>query len=221
MKISNKTIKEVKEKAKSFFVDASGCHDWDHVERVYNLSLKIAEKEKADVNIVKLAAYLHDVGRKEEMDSGGKICHAEKGVVLAESILSPYNLDEEIVENIKHCILSHRYRNEHKPTTIEAKVLFDADKLDSIGAVGVARDFLFAGYLGATHLYTGNEKKLAKKAEDYQYTEEDTALLEYYYKLKKVKSKIMTKTGKKIAKERDEYMADFFKRFDLEVKGLL
>ncbi|MFZ3054770.1 MAG: HD domain-containing protein [Minisyncoccales bacterium] len=221
MKINSKIIKEVKEKAKAFFVGASGCHDWDHVERVYNLSLKIAEKEGADVNIVKLAAYLHDIGRKEEMDSNGKICHAEKGVILAESILMPYNLDKEIVENIKHCILTHRHTNNHNPKTIEAKVLFDADKLDSIGAVGVARDFLFAGYLGATHLYTGNEKKLAKKAKDYQYTEEDTALLEYYYKLKKVKSKILTKTGKEIAEERDKYMADFFKRFYLEVKGLL
>ncbi len=221
MKISSKIIKEVKEKAKSFFVNASGCHDWDHVERVYNLSLKIAEKEGADMNILKLAAYLHDIGRKEEMDGGGKVCHAENGVVLAESILFPYNLDEDIVENIKHCILSHRYRNGYKPKTIEAKILFDADKLDSIGAVGVARDFLFAGYLGATHLYTGNEKKLVKKAKDYAYTKEDSALLEYYYKLKNVRSKILTKTGKEIAKERDKYMADFFRRFDLEVKGLL
>jgi uncharacterized protein len=75
--------------------------------------------------------------------------------------------------------------------------------------------------LGATHLYTGNEKKNLKNAKDYAYTKEDTALLEYYYKLKKVKSQILTKTGKKIAEERHAYMVDFFKRFDLEVKGIL
>lgn len=221
MKINSKIIKEIEEKAKSFFVDASGCHDWGHVERVYKLAVKIGKKEGADMNIVKLATYLHDIGRKEEMDGGGKVCHAEKGAELAGIILSSYDLDKEIIENIKHCILSHRYRNEHKPKTIEAKVLFDADKLDSIGAVGVARDFLFAGYLGATHLYTGNEKKNLKNAKDYAYTKEDTALLEYYYKLKKVKSQILTKTGKKIAEERHAYMVDFFKRFDLEVKGIL
>jgi len=221
MKINNKIIEEVKEKAKEFFVSASGCHDWSHVERVYNLALRIAKKEKSDINVIKLAAYLHDVGRREEMQSKGKICHAEKGVELAEKILEKYNLDKDIIENIKHCILTHRFRNDHKPTTIEAKILFDADKLDSIGAVGVGRDFLFAGSSGSNCLYTGNEKKLLKNARDFSFTKEDSAFLEYYFKLKKVKSKILTKTGKKIAEERHNYMVDFFKRFELEVKGLL
>jgi len=221
MKINSKIIGEVKEIAKEFFVGASGCHDWSHVERVYNLCLKIAKTEKADINIVKLSAYLHDVGRREEMQSKGKICHAEKGVELAGKILEKYNLDKEIIENIKHCILSHRYRNNYKPTTIEAKILFDADKLDSIGAVGIGRDFLFAGSSGSNCLYTGNEKKLLKRAREFSYTKEDSALLEYYFKLRKVKSKILTKTGKKIAEERHNYMVDFFKRFELEIKGLL
>ena len=221
MKINNKIINEVKEKAKEFFVGASGCHDWSHVERVYNLSLRIAKTEKVDINILKLVAYLHDVGRKEEMKTQGKICHAERGVKLAENILAEYNLDEEIIKNIKHCILSHRYRNNHKPVTIEAKILFDADKLDSIGAVGIGRDFLFAGSSGSNCLYTGNEKKLLKNAREFSFTKEDSALLEYYFKLRKVKSKMMTKTGKKIAEERHNYMVSFFKRFELEIKGLL
>lgn len=220
MKINNKTIEQIKSKAKEYFVGSSGCHDWTHVERVYSLAIKLAKKEGADINIVKVAAYLHDIGRKEEMEKGGKICHAEKGVELAEKILSPYELDDDIVENIKHCILSHRSRNNHKPKTIEAKVLFDADKLDSIGAVGIGRDFLFAGYLGS-YLYTGKEKKVAKDGEKYAYTREDTALLEYYFNLKKIKSEILTKTGKIFAKERHEYMAEFFKRFELEVDGKL
>ena len=221
MKINNKIIEEVKEKAKEFFVSASGCHDWSHVERVYNLALRIAKKEKADINVIKLAAYLHDVGRREEMQSKGKICHAEKGVELAEKILKKHNLDKETVENIKHCILAHRFRNNHKPATIEAKILFDADKLDSIGAVGVGRDFLFAGSSGSNCLYTGNEKKLVKNAREFTFTKEDSAFLEYYFKLKKVKSKMLTKTGKKIAEERHNYMVNFFKRFELEIKGLL
>jgi uncharacterized protein len=221
MKINNKIIEEVKEKAKEFFVSASGCHDWSHVERVYNLALRIAKKEKADISVIKLAAYLHDVGRREEMQTKGKICHAEKGVEMAEKILEKYNLDKEIIENIKHCILAHRFRNDHRPATIEAKILFDADKLDSIGAVGVGRDFLFAGSSGSNCLYTGNEKKLVKNARDFTYSKEDSAFLEYYFKLKKVKSKILTKTGKKIAEERHNYMVNFFKRFELEIKGLL
>lgn len=220
MKINNKIIKEVKNKTRKFFIGASGCHDWSHVERVYNLAIKIAKKEKANLGIIKLAVYLHDIGRKEEMDSKGKVCHAEKSVELAEKILLSCNLDKKIIENIKQCILSHRYRNDHQPKTIEAKVLFDADKLDSIGAIGIARDFLFAGYLGNC-LYTGNEKKLAKNARSYSYTNEDSALLEYYFKLKKIKEKMLTKTGKKIAEERHNYMADFFRRFEKEIKGIL
>lgn len=222
MKIDNKIIKQIEEEAKGFFVEASGCHDWSHVERVYNLAVKIGKKEKANLDILKLAVYLHDIGRKEEMECKGRICHAEKGSELAEQILLKYNLDKEIVKNIKHCVLAHRYRNSHIPKTIEAKVLYDADKLDSIGAVGIGRDFFFAGYAGCCHcLYTGNEKKNIKNADAYQYTSEDSALLEYYYKLKKVKSKILTKAGKEIAEERHNFMQEFFKRFELEVKGIL
>ena len=220
MKLDNKIIDEIKEKAKAFFAGASGCHDWSHVERVYNLALRIAKEEKADINVIKIASYLHDIGRKEEMQSKGKIDHAKKGVELAENILLKYDLDKGVKENILHCILSHRFRNNNKPKTIEAKILFDADKLDSIGAVGIGRDFLFAGSSGSNCLYTGNEKKLAKNAREYSYTKEDSALLEYYFKLIKVKSKILTKTGKKIAKERHEYMVNFFKKFEAEIKGL-
>jgi uncharacterized protein len=220
MKINSKIIEEVKEKSRQFFVGASGCHDWSHVERVYNLALKIAGKEKADIGVIKLASYLHDIGRKEEMQSRGKIDHAEKGVELAEKILEEYNLDENVKENILHCVLSHRYRNSHVPKTIEAKILFDADKIDSIGAIGIGRDFLFAGSSGSNCLYTGNEKKLAKNAREYSYTKEDSALLEYYFKLVRVKSKILTKTGKEIAKGRHEFMVNFFKKFEAEIKGI-
>jgi uncharacterized protein len=220
MKINKQIIEEIRDKAKEYFVGGDSSHDWSHVERVYNSALKIGKKEGANLDIVKIATYLHDVGRKEEIKSNGKICHAERGVEIAEKILSQHDLKEEIVENILHCILTHRHRNNHNPETIEAKVLFDADKLDSIGAVGIARDFLFAGIYNAP-LYTGREKKIVKEAEKYAYTNDDTALLEYYYKLRKIKDKILTKTAKEFAKERSEYMEEFFKRFDKEIKGIL
>lgn len=221
MIINRKIIEEVKIEAQKFFVGASGCHDWSHVERVYSLALRIAKTEKADIDVIKLSAYLHDIGRKEEMQGKGKVDHAGKGVKLAEKILAKYDLAKNVKENILHCILSHRYRNNYKPETIEAQILFDADKLDSIGAVGIGRDFLFAGSSGSNCLYTGKEKELVKRAREFSYTKEDSALLEYYFKLRKVKSKMLTKTGKKIAKERHEYMVNFFKRFELEIKGEL
>lgn len=103
----------------------------------------------------------------------------------------------------------------------EAKVLFDADKLDSIGAVGIARDFLFAGNAGSKTLYTGNEKLLAQSGKNYSFTEEDSAFLEYEIKLKHIKNKLLTSTGKKIAEERHKFMEAYFKRFWEEVEGIL
>lgn len=221
MKINEKIIEAIKGEAREFFVGASACHGWSHVERVHDLAVRLARKEKADAAVVSIAAYLHDIGRREEVRSKGRLDHAEEGVRLAREILMHYDFAEEAKENILHCILTHRFRNEHRPETIEAKVLFDADKLDSIGAIGVARDFLFAGAAGSCCFYTGNEKKLAANARSFSYTEEDSALLEYYFKLRKVKSKIMTKSGKEIARERHDFMVEFFRRFEKEIKGAL
>ena len=219
--ISKQIKHSIEEKAKSFFKNASGCHDWTHVERVKKLALKIAKAEGADLDIVELAVYLHDIGRKKEMKNKGNFCHAEEGAKLAKGILKKYNLSQAVIDNITHCIISHRYRNSHIPNTIEAKVLYDADKLDSIGAIGVARDFLFAGNAGSNCLYIGNEKKISKLKKDYSYTKEDSAILEYEIKLKKVKGRIITKTGKKIAQERHLFMTKYFTRFWKEVQGEL
>ncbi|MDD2274477.1 MAG: HD domain-containing protein [Candidatus Pacebacteria bacterium] len=220
MKIDKKIIESIKQEAKEFFIKGDSSHDWSHVERVYNSAIKIAKEENANLDVVKIAVYLHDIGRNEEIKSRGKICHAEKGAEIAKKMLSKYNIDEKLVENIIHCILSHRNKNNHHPETIEAKVLFDADKLDSIGAIGIARDFLFAGIYNAP-LYTGREKEILKEADNYAYTRDDTALLEYYHKLSKIKDRIITKTAKKIARDRHNYMKEFFERFNKEIKGTL
>ena len=216
-----KDIEKIELEARKFFVGASGCHDWTHVERVRNLALRIAKKEKADLFVVEVAVLLHDIGRKEEMASKGLFCHAERGGVLARKILKKYKLDNEAIENIVHAIETHRFRKNLPPETLEAKVVFDADKLDSIGAVGIGRDFIFAGHSGSNSLYTGNEKKLAKSGKDYSFTKEDSPILEYEIKLKKIKNKILTKEGKRIANERHKYMVGFFDRFEKEVRGLL
>ncbi len=219
MKISKKIIKKVEQEAKKYFKNASGCHDWTHVERVRTLALEIGKKEKADLEVLEIASFLHDIGRKKEMRNKGKFCHAENGEKIAKKILKNYGIEEEKAKNILHCIITHRFRNSHKPKTIEAKVLYDADKLDSIGAVGIARDFLFAGNAGSNTLYTGNEKRLAELGKDYSYTNEDSAFLEYEIKLKHIKNKVLTKEGKRMAKSRDNYMNEYFKRFWQEVEG--
>lgn len=223
--LTKENLKELEKIAKQYFINASGCHDWSHIERVRNLALKIGQKEKANLKIIEAAVLLHDIGRKFEMENKGKkagikICHATESKKEAREILVNFKkITPKEKENILHSIESHRHRNSLVPDTLEAKVVFDADKLDSIGAVGIARDFLFAGGAGSNCLYTGNEKVLARTGKDYSYTHEDSAILEYEIKLKHIKNKMMTKTGKLMAKERDRFMREFFKKFWLEVEG--
>ena len=217
-------VREVEIIARGYFQDASSCHDFTHVERVRVLAKRIARKEGADEFVVELAALLHDIGRAKEMQSKGQICHAEWGEKEARKILERMQIEEKTIENVCHSIVTHRHRNQHVPQTIEAKCLYDADKLDSIGAVGIARDFVFAGYIGASvpkPLYTGQEKELARTGKDYSYTIEDSALLEYEVKLKHLYKKMLTTEGKKMARERHAYMKEFFTRFWKETKGLL
>ncbi|MDD3386760.1 MAG: HD domain-containing protein [Candidatus Pacebacteria bacterium] len=212
-------IKKIEKEAKKYFESSSGCHDWSHVERVKKLALLIGKKEKADLFVLEIASLLHDIKRKEEMELKGSFCHAIEGEKEAKKILDKYDISDEQKKNICHCIRTHRYRNNDMPETIEAKVLFDADKLDSIGAIGLARAFLFAGSSGSCNLYTNNEKKIAKLKKDMSFTKEDSAILEYEIKLKKIKNEMMTKTGKEMAKDRHNYMVEFIKRFWIEVKG--
>ncbi len=195
-------------------LETGGCHDWSHVERVYRLCMHIGKKERADMEILALSAILHDIGRKYEDKSGGKICHAEKGALLARKLMQKHDTEKEKIDKIVHCIECHRYRGNKKPETKEAKILFDADKLDSIGAIGIGRAFLFAGEMGAKLHNKGINIEKTKS-----YTEEDTAYREFIFKLRKVKDMMMTAEGRRIAKKRHEFMVNFFERLNKEFEG--
>jgi uncharacterized protein len=218
-KITKNLIKQIEAEAKKYFENSSGCHDWTHVERVRNLALKIGKKEKVDLGILEMAALLHDICKSDELKCQGKFCHAERGAALAQRILKKHGIDEDAIKRVAHCIIAHRYRNNYRPETIEAKVLSDADKLDAIGAVGIARDFVAAGFIGTPVLYTGTEKKLAKSNEKHSYSDVDTAILEYEVKLKHLKSIMFTREGRRIGKERHKFMEKFFARFWEEARG--
>lgn len=207
---------KIKKEAKEHFLKARGSHDWNHIERVYNLALKIGKKENADLEILKLAAILHDIGRKYQDDSNGKIDHSEEGARLAKEILERYNFDEEKTKKIIHCIETNRFRGKYEPKSKEARVLFDADKLDSIGAVGIGRAFLFAGEIGA-----GLHSKDVDTEKTKEYSKDDTAYREFLVKLRKIEGRMFTKEGKRIAKERHRFMVDFFERLNKEVDGKL
>lgn len=192
----------------------NSCHELEHTERVYNLAIHIGKTEKADLEVLGLAAILHDIARKEQDESGGKIDHAQRGAELAGEILTKYNLPKEKLDNIVHCIATHRFRDNNKPETLEAKILYDADKLDAVGAIGIGRAFSFAGHLGAK--VHDENVDMDSKAE---YTKDDTAYREFLVKLVKIKDKVITDEGKRIATERHQFMEQFFERINKEVRG--
>ncbi|MEK7547592.1 MAG: HD domain-containing protein [Patescibacteria group bacterium] len=212
MNIFNKILPE----AKKFFLDARGSHNFEHTERVMKLCMHIGKKEKADLKILKIAAVLHDIGRKFEDESKGKICHAKKSAELARKILKKYNFPQSKIEKVAHCIEAHRFRNEITPQTLEAKVLFDADKLDSIGAIGIGRAFFFANEVGAKLHESLNETEILKTK---PYTKDDTAYREFVVKLRHIKGKMLTREGKRLAKERHKFMVEFFERLEKETSG--
>ena len=207
----SKAISEIMEIVEMRMNKVRGSHDLEHTKRVYTMAVKLAKKEKADLNIVKLSAILHDIARHKEDLSKGRLCHAKVGAETARKILNKAGFKIKVINDVCHCIRTHRFRDNYMPETIEAKVLFDADKLDSIGAIGIGRAFLFAGEVGAAL----NNKAL-DIAKTKPYTEEDTAHREYMVKLRYIKDKLFTKTGKKMASDRHSFMKTFFKRFALE-----
>ena len=191
-----------------------GSHDFDHTERVYNMAVHLAKVEGADLEIIKIAALMHDIARKEEDDSNGTINHALKGAEISREILMDLGVGEDRIDQICECIARHRFRDNNHPETLEEKIIFDADKLDSIGAVGLGRAFLFAGEFG-----NRMHNKDVDITQPLEYTKEDTAYHEFLVKLSKIKDKMQTEDGRRIAEHRHQFMADFFEEMNAEVVG--
>jgi uncharacterized protein len=209
------TMDDIKAFAESCFSGSPGSHGWDHTQRVYRLCMHIGEAEGADLTVLGPAAYLHDIGRPFQDRSKGALCHAEKGAEMAQKALENLPIADMKRKNIVHCIRTHRFRGDARPETLEARVLFDADKLDSIGAVGIGRTFLFAGEVGA-RLHNPRIHPVETKP----YTLEDTAYREFKLKLSKIRDRMLTGEGRRLADDRHAFMERFFRRFLEEYEGI-
>jgi len=165
-------------------------HDDGHVKRVLTWAVYLAKKEGADVEVVKKAAELHDIARD-------KPNHAIEGAKIAREILRRQGYDEDFIEKVAHCIEAHSFSSGIEPKTLEAKILSDADKLDAIGAIGIARAFMFSGEHGRSI--------------------EDT-LKHFEEKLLRLKDMMFTDTAKKIAENRHRFMLEFYERLKRELE---
>jgi len=195
----------------SYCATEGGSHGPDHSLRVLHTVLAIGEQMAGKAHILAPAALLHDIGRKEESLSQGRVCHAKRGAELAEPLLHNLGYSAVEIEAICHCIRSHRYRGGLQPLTLEAKILFDADKLDSIGAVGIGRAFLFAGQIGA-RLHNPEIEPSATLP----YSLEDTAYREFRVKMSRVRDQMLTPVGRAMAEQRHAFMQTFFDQLTRE-----
>ena len=201
--------------ARRYYEVADAVHDFDHVLRVLALAERIGQAEGADLEIVRAAALLHDAEREQAEAAG--LDHAAHAAGRAREILAGQMPAK--VEAVAHAIAAHRFRTGPQPATLEAQVLFDADKLDAIGAVGVARAFAYGGAHGQRLWAPVEAVDVARWLEEGDDPHDHTPVHEFVVKLSRLKERLFTPTGKAIAEDRHAYMVAFFQRFDAEVRG--
>lgn len=184
-------------------------HNIDHVKRVYNLCLKLAKEYDVDLEVLEAATLLHDIGGDKEMkDKTGNTDHAIESSKMAKPILEKLGFNKDKIKHIQNCIISHRYKNEFEPETLEAKLLFDADKLDAIGAIGVARSYVWIGKNNA-YIYKkvddlekyAKENLSGKIGGRIQDKSKHSPQIEFEIKLKFLPKKLYTEKGREIAKK--------------------
>ena len=193
---------------------SDSAHDCEHVYRVLYVALDIADHEsEVDMDVLITAALLHDIGRKEQFENP-TLCHAQVGAEKSQKYLLENGYDAEFAEKVANCIRVHRYRNSNPPQTIEEKILFDADKIDATGTLGIARTLLYKGQVGDP-LYSLNVDGLVS---DGSRDSEPSFFQEYKYKLEGVYDKFFTARGRDIALERQQSAVSFYESMLTEVQ---
>lgn len=202
-------IQSIKEYVKSHFFGESTGHDWFHIERVTRLSLKISETEGGNQEVIELAGLLHDIS--DHKFNGGDF---EKGGKEAQRIMIKYGIDLPIIEQVVAIVNTISFKGanvENKIASLEGKIVQDADRIDAIGAIGIARTFAYGGHKGHPIYDPSIQPKLHNTPEDYQKTTH--TINHFYEKLLLLKDGMNTETGKKIAEQRHQFMQDFLERF--------
>jgi len=214
--IIQNTIQFVKETLKN----AEGGHDWFHIQRVLNNAKLIAENESVNIFIVSLGALLHDIAEPKFHNGDENI-----GPKIAKEFLEEQKIDKEIIQHITHIINHISFKNSftktgEKFTSKELEVLQDADRLDAIGAIGIARCFNYGGFKNRSLYNPEIAPNLRMTKEEYKNSSAPT-INHFYEKLLLIRNQMNTVTGKRIAKERHAYMEGFLKQFYEEWNGFI
>ena len=182
------------------------AHDKQHVYRVLYSALIIAQDEpQVNYDVLIAACLLHDIGRKEQF-ANPMLCHAQVGGDKAYAFLTEHGFDPQLAMQVKHCIVTHRFRRNNPPQTIEAKILFDADKLDTVGALGIARSLQYNGAMGEPLYSIKDDGTVSDGTDD----EQSSFFREYKFKLENIYNRFMTEKGARLAKQREHAAIDFY-----------
>lgn len=196
---------------------AEGGHDWFHIERVYKNSLHIAKYEDVDPFIVSLGALLHDIADSKFHNGDETI-----GPRLAREFLFKINVDsstiEEVIKIIENISFSKSLGQGIEYTSKELQVVQDADRLDAIGAIGIARCFNYGGFKGRKLYDPSINPNLSMTKEEYKSSNAPT-INHFYEKLLLLKEQMNTSTGKRIAEQRHQFMLDYLDQFYAEWQG--
>ena len=212
MSILDNTIRFVKKQ----LLNAEGGHDWFHIERVYKNALLIAENEECNLEIVKLGALLHDIA-DSKFHNGDETL----GSKIARDFLEGEKVDEETISHVLNIIENISFKGgnfDKKFNSKELEIVQDADRLDAIGAIGIARTFNYGGFKNRTIYNPNIAPKLNMSKEEYKNNEAPT-LNHFYEKLLLLKDKMNTESGKIIAIERHLFMEKFLSQFYAEWDG--
>lgn len=204
--------------AKQSLADAEAGHDWFHVERVYKTAQTINESEKADALVVALAALLHDIA-DPKFHNGDETLGPEK----AEAFLRSVDVPEEVITHVKLIIQNMSFKNSFDKggfTSLEMQVVQDADRLDAIGAIGIARAFTYGGFKNRVLHDPAIPPVTTHSKESYKNTTAPT-INHFYEKLLLLKDKMNTRTGKALAVKRHAFMESYLEQFFGEWEGKL
>ena len=211
--IISKTCKFVENKLAG---DGSG-HDWWHIFRVWTLAKKIAVEEKAQMEIVELGSLLHDIADWKFHGGDDSI-----GPAMAQEFLSSNDVDPQLTESVVDIVSTISYKGAGVATpmkTLEGKIVQDADRLDAIGALGIARTFAYGGYKNRLIYHPDEKPVLHQSYTDYKKNEGHT-INHFYEKLLLLRERMNTKTGKRIADGRHQFMQSFLEQFYREWDGI-
>ena len=210
-------IEATKKFVKTTLVDAEGGHDWYHTLRVYNNAMLIAKNEEVDEFIVAIGALLHDIADSKFNDGDESI-----GPKIAREFLFKHNVDSLVIEHVIKIIENISFNKTLETSegfsSLELDVIQDADRLDAIGAIGIARCFNYGGFKNRAIYIPDIKPNLNMTKEEYK-TSTAPSINHFYEKLLLLKDKMNTKTGRRIAEDRHQFMKDYLHQFYAEWNG--